>query len=125
MLNGVRRVDFLSLASDDRVHRLYAEYPAPRLCFQVDEYSRTNVPSIWAVGDVTNRMNLTPVALMEGTCFSVFSLSLSLRWGIIYFLSLRGHDLLSLPSENCIWRAAREAGLRAHTLRRLQVPKSC
>ncbi|XP_068665852.1 glutathione reductase, cytosolic [Aristolochia californica] len=37
---------------------------------KVDEYSRTSVPSIWAVGDVTNRMNLTPVALMEGTCFS-------------------------------------------------------
>ncbi|XP_010241121.1 PREDICTED: glutathione reductase, cytosolic [Nelumbo nucifera] len=37
---------------------------------KVDEYSRTNVPSIWAVGDVTNRMNLTPVALMEATCFS-------------------------------------------------------
>ncbi|KAK1437303.1 hypothetical protein QVD17_03093 [Tagetes erecta] len=32
----------------------------------VDEYSRTSVPSIWAVGDVTDRMNLTPVALMEG-----------------------------------------------------------
>jgi len=38
---------------------------------QVDEYSRTNIPTIWAVGDVTNRMNLTPVALMEGTCFAV------------------------------------------------------
>lgn len=24
------------------------------------------MPSIWAVGDVTNRINLTPVALMEG-----------------------------------------------------------
>eukprot|EP00262_Sarcandra_glabra_P009416 TRINITY_DN23797_c0_g1_i1.p1 TRINITY_DN23797_c0_g1~~TRINITY_DN23797_c0_g1_i1.p1 ORF type:complete len:497 (+),score=102.78 TRINITY_DN23797_c0_g1_i1:220-1710(+) len=36
---------------------------------KVDEYSRSTVPSIWAVGDVTNRMNLTPVALMEGTCF--------------------------------------------------------
>ena len=35
-------------------------------CFQVDEYSRTSVPSIWAVGDVTDRVNLTPVALMEG-----------------------------------------------------------
>ncbi|MEW5316598.1 MAG: hypothetical protein WDW38_007962 [Sanguina aurantia] len=32
----------------------------------VDEYSRTNVPSIWAVGDVTDRIALTPVALMEG-----------------------------------------------------------
>ncbi|ESW16688.1 hypothetical protein PHAVU_007G177200 [Phaseolus vulgaris] len=33
---------------------------------EVDEYSQTSVPSIWAVGDVTNRINLTPVALMEG-----------------------------------------------------------
>jgi glutathione reductase (NADPH) len=32
----------------------------------VDEYSQTSVGSIWAVGDVTNRVNLTPVALMEG-----------------------------------------------------------
>ncbi|KAL5542561.1 hypothetical protein UlMin_010271 [Ulmus minor] len=37
---------------------------------KVDEYSRTNIPTIWAVGDVTNRINLTPVALMEGTCFA-------------------------------------------------------
>ena len=32
----------------------------------VDEYSRTACPSIYAVGDVTDRVNLTPVALMEG-----------------------------------------------------------
>ena len=32
----------------------------------VDDYSRTNVPSIWAIGDVTNRINLTPVAIAEG-----------------------------------------------------------
>ncbi|CAH9129835.1 unnamed protein product [Cuscuta epithymum] len=37
---------------------------------KVDEFSRTNIPSIWAIGDVTNRLNLTPVALMEGTCFA-------------------------------------------------------
>lgn len=36
------------------------------LLFKVDSYSRTNVDSIWAIGDVTNRINLTPVALMEG-----------------------------------------------------------
>ncbi|KAK9930829.1 hypothetical protein M0R45_018137 [Rubus argutus] len=42
----------------------------PKGAVKVDEYSRTNVPSIWAVGDVTNRVNLTPVALMEGTCFA-------------------------------------------------------
>ncbi|XP_010932864.2 glutathione reductase, chloroplastic [Elaeis guineensis] len=36
----------------------------------VDEYSRTSVDSIWAVGDVTDRINLTPVALMEGGAFA-------------------------------------------------------
>lgn len=34
----------------------------------VDDYSRTNVPSILAVGDVTNRVNLTPVAIHESMC---------------------------------------------------------
>ena len=38
----------------------------PLCLVKVDEYSRTSVPSIWAVGDVTDRINLTPVALMEG-----------------------------------------------------------
>ena len=33
---------------------------------KVDDYSRTNVSNIFAVGDVTDRINLTPVALMEG-----------------------------------------------------------
>mmetsp|Transcript_21540 Transcript_21540/g.45085 ORF Transcript_21540/g.45085 Transcript_21540/m.45085 type:complete len:534 (+) Transcript_21540:102-1703(+) len=32
----------------------------------VDDYSRTNVPSVYAVGDITDRIALTPVALMEG-----------------------------------------------------------
>ena len=32
----------------------------------VDEWSRTAVPHIYAVGDVTNRLNLTPVAIAEG-----------------------------------------------------------
>lgn len=31
----------------------------------VDQFSATNVPSIFAIGDVTDRMNLTPVALAE------------------------------------------------------------
>lgn len=35
----------------------------------VDDYSRTSVPNIWAVGDVTNRMQLTPVAIHEAMCF--------------------------------------------------------
>jgi glutathione reductase (NADPH) len=37
---------------------------------EVDEYSRTSVPNIYAVGDVTNRVNLTPVAIREGHAFA-------------------------------------------------------
>jgi glutathione reductase (NADPH) len=36
----------------------------------VDAASRTNVPHIHAVGDVTNRVNLTPVAIREGHAFA-------------------------------------------------------
>ncbi len=36
----------------------------------VDELSRSSVPSIYAVGDVTNRINLTPVAIREGHAFA-------------------------------------------------------
>ncbi len=36
----------------------------------VDAQSRSNVPSIFAVGDVTNRVNLTPVAIREGHAFA-------------------------------------------------------
>ncbi len=37
---------------------------------EVDEYSRTSVPNIYAVGDVTDRINLTPVAIREGHAFA-------------------------------------------------------
>jgi len=37
---------------------------------EVDEYSRTSAPNIYAVGDVTNRVNLTPVAIREGHAFA-------------------------------------------------------
>ena len=36
----------------------------------VDAYSQTKVPSIWAVGDVTDRAALTPVAIREGHAFA-------------------------------------------------------
>jgi glutathione reductase (NADPH) len=36
----------------------------------VDEYSRTTRQNIYAVGDVTNRINLTPVAIREGHAFA-------------------------------------------------------
>lgn len=35
----------------------------------VDDHSRTNVANIWAVGDVTDRVQLTPVAIHEAMCF--------------------------------------------------------
>jgi len=35
----------------------------------VDDYSQTAVPSVYAVGDVTDRANLTPVAIREGMAF--------------------------------------------------------
>lgn len=36
---------------------------------EVDAYSQTSVPSIYAVGDVTNRITLTPVAIREAMAF--------------------------------------------------------
>ena len=37
---------------------------------QVDQDSRTSVPTIFAVGDVTDRIQLTPVAIREGQAFA-------------------------------------------------------
>ena len=37
---------------------------------EVDKYSQTSVPSIYAVGDVTGRAQLTPVAIREGAAFA-------------------------------------------------------
>ncbi|MGE0828900.1 MAG: glutathione-disulfide reductase [Hyphomonadaceae bacterium] len=36
----------------------------------VDEYNQSNVPHIFALGDVTNRWQLTPVAIREAQCFA-------------------------------------------------------
>jgi glutathione reductase (NADPH) len=54
------KVDGLNLES------AAVEYDTVNGIIPVNEYSQTNVPHIYAVGDVTNRINLTPVALMEG-----------------------------------------------------------
>ncbi len=37
---------------------------------KVDDYNKSNVESIYAVGDVTNRVQLTPVAIREGHAFA-------------------------------------------------------
>ncbi|MFM8542961.1 MAG: glutathione-disulfide reductase [Chakrabartia sp.] len=36
----------------------------------VNEYNQSSVPSIYAVGDVTNRVQLTPIAIREGHAFA-------------------------------------------------------
>jgi glutathione reductase (NADPH) len=36
---------------------------------KVDDWSRTTADNIWAIGDVTDRMNLTPVAIREAVAF--------------------------------------------------------
>ena len=36
----------------------------------VDGWSKTSVPNIYAIGDVTHRINLTPVAIREGHAFA-------------------------------------------------------
>jgi glutathione reductase (NADPH) len=36
----------------------------------VDGFSQTSVPNIYAIGDVTHRINLTPVAIREGHAFA-------------------------------------------------------
>lgn len=37
---------------------------------KVDAFSRTNIDNIYAIGDVTDRVNLTPVAIREGVAFA-------------------------------------------------------
>ncbi|MCA3733444.1 MAG: glutathione-disulfide reductase [Phenylobacterium sp.] len=37
---------------------------------RVDAWSKTSAASVWAVGDVTDRINLTPVAIREGAAFA-------------------------------------------------------
>ncbi len=38
---------------------------APNGSIKVDAYSRTNLDNVWAIGDVTDRIALTPVAIQE------------------------------------------------------------
>ncbi len=43
---------------------------APNGGIAVDDFSRTSLPHIAAIGDVTNRVNLTPVAIREGHAYA-------------------------------------------------------
>jgi glutathione reductase (NADPH) len=73
--NGTLSVDtvMLALGRDPNTKGLGLEAAGvvldKRGAIVVDEYSRTNVPSIFALGDVTDRVQLTPVAIHEAMCF--------------------------------------------------------
>lgn len=56
-----RRPDVTGLGLEDAGVRL-----TPEGAIAVDAYSRTSVPNVWAIGDVTDRIQLTPVAIKEG-----------------------------------------------------------
>jgi glutathione reductase (NADPH) len=60
-----RRPNIMELAID-KVGCIIAEHGG----IAVNEYSQSSVPSIYAVGDVTHRVNLTPVAIREGHAFA-------------------------------------------------------
>jgi glutathione reductase (NADPH) len=73
--NGELHVDtiMLALGRDPNTHGLGLENAGvktdERGAIIVDDYSRTNVPSIFALGDVTDKVQLTPVAIHEAMCF--------------------------------------------------------
>jgi glutathione reductase (NADPH) len=60
-----RRPNIMGLGLD-KLHCEIAEHGG----IAVDEFSRTSVRNIYAVGDVTHRINLTPVAIRDGHAFA-------------------------------------------------------
>jgi glutathione reductase (NADPH) len=64
---------FLALGRSPNTKGLGLEVAGVKLdqrgSIMVDEYSRTNVAGIFALGDVTDRVQLTPVAIHEAMCF--------------------------------------------------------
>ncbi len=63
----------LALGRDPNTHGLGLEAAGVEMnergAIVVDKYSRTSVPHIYALGDVTDRVQLTPVAIHEAMCF--------------------------------------------------------
>jgi len=75
MKNGTLEVDqvMLELGRDPNTKGLGLENAGiltdQKGAIVVDQYSRTNVASVFALGDVTDRVQLTPVAIHEAMCF--------------------------------------------------------
>jgi trypanothione-disulfide reductase len=84
--DGSKRVTFTSGRVEDFDVVMYALGRAPKTAslgleklgiateknggIKIDASSRTNIPNIFAIGDVTDRVMLTPVAIHEGACFA-------------------------------------------------------
>lgn len=79
----------------------------------VDATSQTSAPNIYAVGDVTNRVNLTPVAIREGHAFadSVFG---STPWTVDY--NTIPTAVFSTPEIGTVGLSETEARAKGHTL---------
>ena len=66
----------------------------------VDRFSQSSIDNVFAVGDVTNRLNLTPVAIREGHAFADSVSGESRRLSIIStFRPPCSRSLRSAPSD--------------------------
>ncbi|MGL4728085.1 MAG: glutathione-disulfide reductase [Bosea sp. (in: a-proteobacteria)] len=81
---------------------------------KVDAQSRSSVPSIHAVGDVTDRINLTPVAIREGHAFadSVFG---GKQWTVDH--SIFASAVFTTPELATVGLSEADALARGHSLR--------
>lgn len=80
---------------------------------KVDAASQSNVPSIYAIGDVTDRVNLTPVAIREGHAFAD-SLFGKRAWAVDHELIPTG--VFSTPEIGTVGLLEHEAAKRYGTL---------
>ncbi|MGL5362694.1 MAG: glutathione-disulfide reductase [Bosea sp. (in: a-proteobacteria)] len=77
----------------------------------VDDASRTNIASIHAVGDVTNRINLTPVAIREGHAFADSTFG-SKPWTMDH--ALVASAVFTTPEIGTVGLSEQEAVARGH-----------
>ena len=86
---------------------------APAGAITVDAESRSTVPHIYAIGDVTNRVNLTPVAIREGHAFAdtVFG---NKPWRVNY--EIIPTAVFSTPEIGSVGLSEADARGRGHTL---------
>lgn len=80
----------------------------------VDDFSRTNISSISAIGDVTDRLNLTPVAIREATAFVATEL---LNKPSAFDHSEVASAVFSQPAVGAVGLTEEEARAKGHRLK--------